>query len=88
MILLGVKVSGAGMGNSLAGLTYYSNNEDDPYITLKEEVCNALIYVFSILPIIDKELRTYVNMYLNGHHSSLYIRKNKNVIMVVFLSAD
>ena len=27
------------MGNSLVGLTYYSNNEDDPYITLKEEVC-------------------------------------------------
>jgi len=32
----GVKVSGAGMGNSLAGLTYYATNEDDPYITLKE----------------------------------------------------
>ena len=35
---VGVKVSGAGMGNSLVGLMYYSNNEDDPYITLKEEV--------------------------------------------------
>jgi len=38
LILLGIKVSGAGMGNSLAGLAYYSNNQDDPYITLKEEV--------------------------------------------------
>ena len=38
---LGVKVSGAGMGNSLVGLTYYSNDEDDPYITLKKEVCTS-----------------------------------------------
>jgi len=31
-------VSGAGMGNSLAGLMYYATNKDDPYITLKENV--------------------------------------------------
>ena len=42
LMLSGVKVSGAGMGNSLVGLTYYSNNEDDPYITLKEEVCHVI----------------------------------------------
>ena len=44
LMLSGVKVSGAGMGNSLMGLTYYSNDQDDPYITLKEEVCNAYIH--------------------------------------------
>ena len=32
------KVSGAGMGNNVAGLTYYASNEDDPYITLKDVV--------------------------------------------------
>lgn len=26
------------MGNNLAGLTYYSTNENDPYITLKDMV--------------------------------------------------
>ena len=40
-----MKVSGAGMGNSLAGLTYYSNNKDDPYITLKEEVHYILLLI-------------------------------------------
>ena len=35
---LGQKVSGAGMGNNMAGLTYYSSNDDDPYITLKNVV--------------------------------------------------
>ena len=34
----GVKVSGAGMGNSLAGLAYYASNGSDPYITLKNPV--------------------------------------------------
>ena len=34
----GEKMSGAGMGNGLAGLTYYASNEDDPYITLKNVV--------------------------------------------------
>lgn len=46
----GVKVSGAGMGNSLVGLTYYSNNEDDPYITLKEEDNDSDTDDFNILP--------------------------------------
>lgn len=35
---IGERVSGAGMGNGLAGLTYYASNEDDPYITLKNVV--------------------------------------------------
>lgn len=46
----GVKVSGAGMGNSLVGLMYYSNNEDDPYITLKEEDNDSDTEDFKILP--------------------------------------
>ncbi len=38
LLLLGQKVSGAGMGNNLAGLTFYPSNESDPYITLKNMV--------------------------------------------------
>ena len=49
--VIGVKVSGAGMGNSLAGLTYYATNEDDPYITLNENVrsCFATFIVHFIV---------------------------------------
>jgi hypothetical protein len=36
----GVVMTGAGM----AGLTYFANNQDDPYITLKDPVCNILLY--------------------------------------------
>lgn len=36
--LLGHKVSGAGMGNKIAGLTFYPSNDHDPYITLKNVV--------------------------------------------------
>ena len=35
-------MTGAGM----AGLTYFANNEDDPYITLKDPVSNT-IYIYS-----------------------------------------
>ena len=35
-------MTGAGM----AGLTYFANNEDDPYITLKDPVSNT-IYIHS-----------------------------------------
>ncbi len=31
-------MSGAGMGSNLAGLTYYPSNNEDPYITLKNQV--------------------------------------------------
>lgn len=34
----GEKVSGAGMGNGLAGLAYFASNDSDPYITLKKTV--------------------------------------------------
>ena len=37
-VFVGVKVSGAGMGDNLAGLTYHASNNDDPYITLKNVV--------------------------------------------------
>ena len=37
-VCAGVRISGAGMGHNLAGLTYYPSNRDDPYITLKEQV--------------------------------------------------
>ena len=35
---LGEKVSGAGMGSNMAGLTYYPSDVNDPYITLKNMV--------------------------------------------------
>ena len=38
----GQKVSGAGMGDNLAGLTYYATNDEDPYITLKNVVCEII----------------------------------------------
>jgi hypothetical protein len=38
----GVVMTGAGM----AGLTYFANNQDDPYITLKDPVCNILLISF------------------------------------------
>ena len=31
-------MSGAGMGNGLAGLAYFASNDSDPYITLKKTV--------------------------------------------------
>lgn len=31
-------MSGAGMGNGLAGLVYFASNDSDPYITLKKTV--------------------------------------------------
>ncbi|XP_065915396.1 periodic tryptophan protein 1 homolog [Dysidea avara] len=46
----GVKVSGAGMGNSLAGLTYYATNEDDPYITLNENDNDSDSEELKVLP--------------------------------------
>ena len=34
-------MSGAGMGNGLAGLAYFPSNDSDPYITLKNPVRSA-----------------------------------------------
>ena len=39
-----MKVSGAGMGNGLAGLVYYATNDSDPYITLKNTVRPTIVY--------------------------------------------
>ena len=33
------------MGNNVAGLTYYASNEEDPYITLKDEVSVSVVEV-------------------------------------------
>ena len=37
-VVSGEKVTGAGMGNGLAGLAYFASNDSDPYITLKNPV--------------------------------------------------
>ena len=40
MVIIAQTVSGVVMtGAGMAGLTYFANNEEDPYITLKNPVC-------------------------------------------------
>lgn len=53
--------AGLGPFTNIKGLTYYRNNEEDPYITLKDVSCDPTSRPLLILSFFDRITRTKMN---------------------------